>query len=147
MTTWDEFTDGLAEELATLPAGALVTIDTDAPDTQAGFAQFAQTQDKLHAELGAYADLDPAAGPDAPGNRLVLGAGWHAPGGDNDINWWFELPWPVRSAIYRELAAMVVVGLRDAFHVLGPDRLVYQAWNSSANNQPLDLPLLGIAKQ
>ncbi|MRH89500.1 hypothetical protein GFY24_18955 [Nocardia sp. SYP-A9097] len=146
MTDWDRFEAGLAEELAMLPAGALVTIDTKAPDTEPGFAQFAQFEGKVLAELGAYADLDRDVGLNAPGAPLVLATGWHPPDQSDRDNWWVELPWPITSAIYRELAAMVVIGLRDAFHVSGPARLVYRAWNSKAGNRPFDLPLLGIEK-
>ncbi|WP_051152721.1 TY-Chap domain-containing protein [Nocardia niigatensis] len=147
MTDWNQFEVGLAEELAGLPAGALVTIDTKAPDTEPGFAQFAQSEDKVVAELGAYADLDREAGVNAPGAAVVLAAGWHPPVGSDRDNWWVELPWPVTSAIYRQLAAMVVIGLKDAFHVSSPTRLVYKAWNSNAGNRRFDLPRLGIEKQ
>ncbi|WP_433562650.1 TY-Chap domain-containing protein [Nocardia sp. CA-151230] len=147
MTDWIQFEAGLAEELAMLPAGALITIDTKAPDTEPGFAQFAQSEEKVVAELGAYADLDRDAGAAAPGAAVVLAAGWHPPDGNDHENWWVELPWPVTTATYQQLAAMVVIGLRDAFHVSSPTRLVYDAWNSNAGNRRFDLPLLGIEKQ
>ncbi|MGW5106654.1 TY-Chap domain-containing protein [Nocardia sp. NPDC004123] len=146
MTSWDEFARRLAYQFAILPDGAILLIDTDEPDTQPGFAQFAQFEDMLHAELGAYADLDRNPGLHNPGHQLALRAGWHPPDIDWD-NWWFQVPRAVQPVAGRELAAMVIVGLRDAFHVPSPDRLVYTAWNARAGNRPLDLPLLGIAKQ
>ncbi|MFE7799422.1 hypothetical protein [Nocardia sp. NPDC057440] len=40
--------------------------------------------------------------------------------GSSRLYWWIELPWPVNSAVYRQLAAMVVTGLRDAFRITDP---------------------------
>ncbi|MFE3756926.1 hypothetical protein ACFXO9_21705 [Nocardia tengchongensis] len=147
MTDWNQFETGLAEQFFLLPAGTLVTIDTKAPDTEPGFTQFAQFEDKVLAELGAYADLDRGAGLNAPAAPLVLAAGWQPPDQYDHSNWWVELPWPATSAVYRKLAEMVVIGLRDAFHVSSPTRLVYKAWNSKAGNRPVDLALLGIESQ
>ncbi|MFE3188713.1 hypothetical protein ACFXHA_06860 [Nocardia sp. NPDC059240] len=146
MTSWDRFEAGLAEQLAELPAGALVVIETRV-DTELGLAQFAQYEDKLVAELGAAGDLDEGAEPNMPGALLASAAGWHRPDQTDHYNWWVELPWPITTDIYRALAAMAVTGLRDVFHVSSPTRLVYRAWNSSLGNRDLDLPRLGIDRQ
>ncbi|MGF6882688.1 hypothetical protein ABIA39_001630 [Nocardia sp. GAS34] len=147
MTDWDEFAAGLAAELTMLPAGALVIIETTSSAPHSGLAQFAQTEDMLRAELGAAGQLDPAAGLGTPGNQRAITAGWQIPDEYEDPNWWIELPWPLTSASYRELATMVVIGLRDAALVTAPGDLVYQAWNSRDGNRHLELPLLGIPRQ
>ncbi|WP_411157370.1 hypothetical protein [Nocardia terpenica] len=50
------------------------------------------------------------------------------------------------SSIYRQLAAMVITGLRDGLGVRSPADLVYEAWNDRAGNAPMDLPLLGLPR-
>ncbi|MFB8005156.1 hypothetical protein [Nocardia sp. NPDC056000] len=106
MTSWDEFARGLAYQLAILADGAILLIDTDEPNVQPGFAQFAQDGDNLHAELVGYADLDRNAGLHNPGHQLSLRAGWHPP--DNDWeNWWFQMPRAEQPTAGPKLATMV----------------------------------------
>lgn len=59
-------------------------------------------------------------------------------------NWWAELPWPSPSDAYRELAGMVVTGLRDSLRITGPQVLVHEAWDGRRGNRALALPLLGL---
>lgn len=141
MTDWGPFAEGLAEQLALLPSGAIVKIV--APGR---FAQFAQDDDSLVAHLIGDEHLDPADRPVAERRRRIVDAGWQLPDVDHAGNWWIELPWPVVSSIYRQLAAMVVIGLRDGLGVRSPADLVYEAWNDRAGNAPMDLPLLGLTR-
>ncbi|WP_062987644.1 TY-Chap domain-containing protein [Nocardia anaemiae] len=148
MTEWAEFTERLAEQLAVLPAGAIVKIvEAGPPSGHQRFAQFAQTDNELLAELVGDEFLEPAARPDETGHRLITESGWQEPDDDHGPYWWIELPWPVNSAIYRQLAAMVVTGLRDAFRISDPGSLTYTAWNKNADERDLHLPLLGLARQ
>ncbi|QIS01698.1 hypothetical protein F5X71_04675 [Nocardia brasiliensis] len=147
MTGWDEFTAGLAAQLAELPEGAIVklTQSTSASEV-APYAQFLQLADKLWAELVGDKWLDPVAQAGDAGKQLIETAGWRQPDFEHSDNWWIELPWPIRTADYARLASMVVTGLRDALHVPQPTDLVYRAWNENTGNSPLELPLLGLSR-
>ncbi|MFI6997692.1 TY-Chap domain-containing protein [Nocardia sp. NPDC050175] len=145
MTGWAEFADGLAEQLARLPSGAVVVIG-EAPTSsdKSRIAQFRQFDDSVWAQLSGDRWLDPTVQAGEAGRHLIREAGWREPDDDHIENWWVELPWPVASAAYRRVAEMVVTGLRDAFRIAGPTALVYQAWNEKSANSAIELPLLGL---
>jgi hypothetical protein len=144
---WEEFAAGLAEELAGLPAGAVVIIAESTPISEvARYAQFRQFEDILAAELGGDKWLEPAAQAGETGNKLIANAGWQQPDFAHVGNWWNEWLWPMTSADYRRLAAMVVTGLRDAYRIADPAELAYRAWNENAGNSPIELPLLGLSR-
>ncbi|MGX1810906.1 TY-Chap domain-containing protein [Nocardia sp. NPDC055321] len=153
MISWEEFEDGLAAQLSALPRKAYLILETSAPESQPGLAQFAQSDMSgtqiLHAELGAFADLAVDAGPHSPGPRLALAAGWHPPGDEPDDwpNWWYQVPYPLPAPSSRQVAAMVVAGLRDGFHLPSPELLKYTAWDPLNSNRPLTFPLLRIARK
>ncbi|MDN2500332.1 hypothetical protein FHY52_27135 [Nocardia nova] len=147
MTSWDDFSVGLAHELMALPAGALVVIAE--ADGAGRYVQFVQSEDSLYAELVGDAVLAEDNQPTPDGRWLITDCGWQHPetspeGGDN---WWVELPWPVPSAIYRRLASMVVVGLRDALGMTSPMLMTYDAWNGHDGNRPLEMSHLGLARK
>ncbi len=142
MTDWDQLAERLAEQLAVLPAGAIVKIVATGPPYR--FAQFAQSSASLEAELIGDEYLDPTDRPTADSREAIIDSGWQAPDPDHVGNWWIEVPWPVASAIYRQLATMVITGLRDGLAVEQPADLRYEAWNEKAANEPMDLPLLGL---
>ncbi|MCC3314126.1 TY-Chap domain-containing protein [Nocardia africana] len=147
MTSWEEFSVGLAHELMALPAGAMVLIAEI--DGAGRYVQFVQSEDSLYAELIGDTFLAEDNRPTPEGRRLITDCGWQRPetspeGGDN---WWVELPWPVPSAIYRQLASMVVVGLRDALGMPSPTLMNYDAWNANDGNRPLEMPQLGLARK
>ncbi|NEW39046.1 hypothetical protein GV794_17255 [Nocardia cyriacigeorgica] len=144
MTGWTEFAEGLAEELADLPAGAVVKIVEPGPAPR--YAQFRQLDDELWAELVGDHWLAPAARAGSTGGRLIVEAGWHAPDADHGHNWWVEWPWPQSSARYRQLTSMVVTGLRDGFGIAAVSDLSYVAWNENVGNCALDLPGLGLPR-
>ncbi|MFD8015226.1 hypothetical protein [Streptomyces sp. NPDC058955] len=154
MTGWDGFRERLAEQLAALPAGAIVIVsetgDALPPRTAKGsrYAQFRQDPEALYAELSGDRHLEGAARAGEEGGRLLVGAGWRAPdAGDRVGNWCAELPWPSPSADYRRLASMVVTGLHTVFRVPGPASLAYTAWDAEDGNRPLELPLLGLVRE
>lgn len=148
MTDWIQFADGLARELARLPAGVIVIIaDADEHGGDGHYVQFVQSEDGLRAELVGDFHLESAAQPSAQARQLVLDAGWQIPDRKHGDNWWIDLPWPVSTAVYRALAAMVVTGLRDGLGVSNPDLLLYRAWNDRRGNRPLDLPLLCLRQE
>ncbi|MGV9408588.1 TY-Chap domain-containing protein [Nocardia sp. NPDC003693] len=144
MISWEEFEGGLAAQLSALPRTACLILDTGAPESQPGFAQFAQFDMSgtqiLHAELGAFADLAVDAGRHSPGPRLALAVGWHPPG--DWPNWWCQVPYPLPAPSSRQVAAMVVAGLRDGFHLPSPELLKYTAWDPLNSNRPLTFPML-----
>ncbi|WP_433661712.1 TY-Chap domain-containing protein [Nocardia sp. CA-128927] len=145
MIEWAEFTDGLAEQLATLPSGAVVIVG-EAPisSDKSRTAQFRQFDDSVWAQLAGDRWLDPEVQAGEAGRHLIRAAGWQEPDDDHIENWWVEVPWPVSTAGYRRLAEMVVTGLRDGFRIADPTPLVYQAWNEKSENSPIELPRLGL---
>ncbi|MFF3224972.1 hypothetical protein ACFYV7_19425 [Nocardia suismassiliense] len=145
MTDWDQFAEGLAQHLATLPTGAVVKIiESDESAEVPRYAQFLQSDTKLFAEVVGDDWLDSDKGAGEAGARLLAEAGWHQPDDAHSGNWWFDSAWPIDSAAYQRLATMVVTGLRDAFRVTDLTDFYYEAWNGNAGNRKLDLPLLGI---
>ncbi|NKY37142.1 hypothetical protein HGA13_29330 [Nocardia speluncae] len=142
MTEWPELAAGLADQLAALPAGAVLIIaEAEGPR----YAQFKQFDDRLYAEVVGDSWLDPGKQAGAPGARRLVDAGWQAPGGEH-TNWWIDRPWPLSPAQYRELVAMVFTALRDVFAIAEPADLVYEAWNTEAGDADLDLPGLGLRR-
>ncbi|MET9774002.1 hypothetical protein ABZ023_06980 [Streptomyces sp. NPDC006367] len=142
MTGWDEFGEGLAEQLSTLATGSVLILRESAPTGR--YAQFMQDDDRLGAELVGDHYLEPGVRAGEQGGRLIAEAGWQRP--EDTVyghNWQAELPWPSASDAYRRLAAMTVTGLRDGLRITGPKDLVYKAW--TRRNRPLQLPLLGLA--
>lgn len=137
---------GLAHELVALPAGALVVIAE--ADGVGRYVQFVQSEDSLYAELVGDAFLAEDNRPTPEARRLISDCGWQHPetSPEGGANWWVELPWPVASAIYRQLASMVVVGLRDALGMTSPTLMTYDAWNSNDGNRPLEMPQLGLGR-
>ncbi|MFF2087775.1 hypothetical protein ACFVVM_28690 [Nocardia sp. NPDC058176] len=146
MTSWTTLADGLAQELAGLPAGAIVTIVESRPDRTARFAQFVQSEDALAAELVDDDALDVPLRAGDSGTTVIRALGWHERDRYHE-NWWLELPWPATSADYRRLADMVVRGFGEGFGLPGPDTFVYDAWNERTGNSPIELPLLGLRQE
>ncbi|MCX4093055.1 TY-Chap domain-containing protein [Nocardia sp. alder85J] len=146
MTDWETFAAGLVEELADLPSGALVVISDMSDADSTYFAQFAQLDDKLAAQLTGDANLTGGRPPAVDHRQRLIDVGWQTPDPTDSDNWWVELPWPVTSALYRQLATMVVIGLRDAFGVAEPAQLAYRAWNGNDRNRPIELPRLGLPR-
>ncbi|WP_406265603.1 hypothetical protein OH799_18615 [Nocardia sp. NBC_00881] len=145
MTDWTRFAEGLAEELAMLPDGALVVIkESGKPDNEYRYVQFRQTADLLEAQLTGDTYLDAAARPGHAGQRRLIDAGWQYPDSPHNENWWIELSWPLSTAVDRHLSDMVVIGLRDCFRIPDPDTLIYDAWNQTKGNRRLHMPLLGL---
>ncbi|WP_433523854.1 TY-Chap domain-containing protein [Nocardia pseudovaccinii] len=145
MTGWGEFTERLADQFASLPAGAVVSIRERVPNSdRRRYAQFFQTDTELCAELPGPDMLDPEVRADATGLSLIADLGWQPPAGRDDYNWSYNLAWPALRADYRRLATMIASGLRDAFGIATPAQLTYKAWNENKGNADLALPLLGL---
>ncbi|MFD4242148.1 hypothetical protein ACFWP3_11195 [Streptomyces sp. NPDC058525] len=143
MTRWEGFSEGLAEQLASLTAGSVLIISEGGQTGR--YAQFLQSDETVEAELVGDHYLDPALRAGEAGCRLIAEAGWRAP--QDTVyghNWRTELPWPSPSDAYRKLAGMTVTGLRDGLRITGPQVLVYEAWDGRRGNRPLALPLLGL---
>jgi hypothetical protein len=147
VTEWTRFVDALAEELAALPSGAKVVLAVGASTFGRGYAQFHQQDDSLLAQLSGDVNLDVAARPNEVGRQAIIDAGWQPPDSAHPDNWWFELPWPLTSAVYGILADMVVQGLHQGLGVDSPDSLCYRAWNEKAGNRNLDLTSLGLPRE
>ncbi|WP_433201593.1 TY-Chap domain-containing protein [Nocardia sp. CA-107356] len=145
MIGWDEFAERLADQLASLPAGAVVSIRERVPNPdRRRYAQFFQTDTELCAELPGPDMLDPEVRANAAGLRHIADLGWRAPAGRDDYNWSYHLAWPALRADYHTLATMITSGLRDAFGIATPEQLTYTAWNENKGNADLALPLLGL---
>ncbi|MEU0101416.1 hypothetical protein [Streptomyces sp. NPDC006267] len=143
MTAWEGFCEGLAEQLASLATGSVLIIREGGRTGR--YAQFAQSDEVLRAELTGDHGLDPALRAGETGGRLIAEAGWEPPQGTvYGHNWQAGLPWPSPANTYRELARMTVTGLRDGFRIVSPRTLVYEAWDERRGNRPLVLPLLGL---
>ncbi|MGY5207574.1 DUF6301 family protein [Nocardia gipuzkoensis] len=144
MTSWAEFADGLTQHLATLSAGTVVIIgEADQPKERRRFVQFRQLDTMIWAELPGDSWLDPDVQVGDSGGQIIEGAGWQRPDADHCDNWWYELRWPTSSDGYRQLAARIVTGLRDAFGIADPAILVNEAWNERGGE--IELPLLGLS--
>ncbi|MFE3189891.1 hypothetical protein ACFXHA_12840 [Nocardia sp. NPDC059240] len=144
MTDWREFTDRLAEQVATFPENAVVDIGCFRWPTSDRLVQIAQFGDCLWAivlELplvGASVSL-------GSGPELMSAVGWQPPGNpDHGTCWWIELPWPVSVLIHGQLAKMIVTGLRDFHCIPNASTLAYDAWDLDTSERAIDLPLLGI---
>lgn len=141
MSGWAAFVAGLAEQLATLPDGAIVKIiEPESTPKQPRYAQFSQSSDRLWAEFIGNEWLEPVDRLDPAAQQLMVEIGWQEPDAEHSDNWWTELPWPVNSAIYGQLASMVATGFRDGFRMADPSELTYEAWNENTGNSPLELP-------
>lgn len=144
MTSWAEFADGLTQHLATLSSGTVVIIgEADQPKERRRFVQFRQLDNMIWAELPGDSWLAPEVQVGDSGGQIIESAGWQRPDTDHCDNWWYELGWPARSDGYRQLAERIVTGLRDAFGIADPARLVYEAWNERGGE--VELPLLGLS--
>ncbi|MFD5648993.1 hypothetical protein [Streptomyces sp. NPDC127039] len=143
MTAWDGFGEGLARQLATLAAGSVLIIREGGRTGR--YAQYAQSDEILRAELVGDHGLDPALRAGETGSRLIAEAGWEPP--EDTVyghNWQAGVSWPSPSGAYRELARMTVTGLRDGLRIASPQGLAYEAWDERRGNRPLVLPLLGL---
>jgi hypothetical protein len=139
VTGWAEFTAGLSEEIAELPFGAVLKlIGYDLPDEPRG-VQVLRDPDMVSAEL---IGINWFEGADA---SAVAAAGWQEPdAAHGNVSWWIDCPRPLTTARCRELAAMIVTGLRDGLKVPEPADLRYRAWDDNAEGRALDLPRLGV---
>lgn len=145
MISWDDFTNRLANQLALLPAGAVVSIRERVPNPdRRRYAQFYQTDTELCAELPGPGMLDPEVRADTAGLQHIADLGWQPPEGRDSYNWSYNVAWPAPRADYRRLATMITSGLRDAFAIATPAQLTYTAWNENKGNADLALPLLGL---
>lgn len=143
MTEWPEFAAGLAEQLAGLPAGAILTI-VEAEGSR--YAQFRQFDDLLYAELVGDGWLAPEKRAGDSGARLLSEAGWQRPDRYHTDNWWIEYPWPLTPQRYRDLVSIVLIGLRRVFEIAEPADLIYNAWNTEEGDRDLVLPGLGLRR-
>ncbi|GAB4583204.1 TY-Chap domain-containing protein [Nocardia sp. IFM 10818] len=140
MTEWDQLAERLADQLAGLPDGAIVTIGGTKPSGPYVQSQVVQLEDSIWGEFLGDAILGHATIDAAP--EVMTNVGWEPPGNaDHGKNWWIELPWPIPSAIYRQLATMVVTGFRDYHRFPDLSALSYHAWNSLERNRPIELDL------
>lgn len=145
---WESFAEALAEELAVLPAGALIVISEPGDGLTGRYAQFVQETDRLVAEVVADSVLEPKQRVSAEGERAITSAGWRPP--DRPAgreNWWAELAWPASARQYQALAGMVVTAMRDGYGIPDPGGLRYRAWNEKKGNDPFDLPRLGLPRE
>ncbi|MFD4405900.1 hypothetical protein ACFWPH_24385 [Nocardia sp. NPDC058499] len=143
MSEWPEFAAGLAEQLAGLPGGAILTI-VEAEGSR--YAQFRQFDDLLYAELVGDEWLAPEKRAGDSGARLLAEAGWQRPDRYHTDNWWIEYPWPLTPQRYRDLVSIVLIGLRRVFEIAEPADLVYNAWNTEDGDRDLVLPGLGLRR-
>jgi hypothetical protein len=141
--TWEEFAEGLAEEFAGLPAGALLVLSE--PGDRGRYAQFAQDEMELVAYVVVNFFVPESAQATPQGEQAIADAGWNPPDGSGlHENWWRTLPWPASSAQYRALADAVVTALRDGYGIASPDGWTYQAWNERTGD---DIELTHLALQ
>jgi hypothetical protein len=126
---WDLFAAALAEDVPGLAEGDTVIISYGDE-----FVQFSQAPAVLYADTSG-ADQD------------RLGAlGWRAPDPSfGAVNWWVEVPWPLRTQDGLRFVELLVRTLHEVYGASGPHALSYQAFNSRTGVE-LDVPALaGIA--
>jgi hypothetical protein len=139
---WNTLVQGLAGELANLPAGGLLVISEFGEPKLSRYAQFAQGTDELLAYVVHNSFLDEQARASEDGERVITEAGWRRPDPDQGHdNWWRDLPWPATAQEYRDVAQMVATALRDGYGIADPGVFHYQAWNEQTG-QDLVLPEL-----
>jgi hypothetical protein len=145
---WELFEQGLADELAGLPAGALVVLFESGEGDGGRYAQFVQRPDRLITEVVANSFLEPGERASAEGELAIVAAGWRPPApSEGRENWWTDLAWPASSEQYLALAGMVATALRDGYGIADPGGFRYRAWNEKKGNDPIDLPRLGLARR
>jgi hypothetical protein len=144
---WEAFTQGLAHELANLPAGGLLVISEFGEPDRSRYTQFVQGTDELLAYIVVNSFLHEQARASDDGERIIAEAGWYPPEpAQGHDNWWVTLSWPATAQEYLNLAQMVVTGLRDGYGIADPAIFRYQAWNEQTG-QDLDLPNLGLSRR
>nr|WP_157555321.1 hypothetical protein [Nocardia crassostreae] len=130
--------------MATLPENVVVDIDCFRWPTPPVLAQLVRLSDSLWATVKDLPRVG-ASGPLDSDSELMSAVGWQPSGNpDHGTLWWIELPWPVSDLICRQLATMIVTGLRDFHRISSASTLAYDAWDLDANERTIDLPLLGI---
>ncbi|GLW64797.1 hypothetical protein Arub01_30410 [Actinomadura rubrobrunea] len=139
---WEHFITALAEELAKLPAGALVVISEPGEGKQSRYVQFAQSSGELVGYVVYNGFLDERVRATPRGEEAIMDAGWNPPRGPHD-NWWQSLGWPATSKQYRDLARAIVIALRDGYGIDDISHWRYQAWNERSG-EPIELRGLGL---
>ncbi|GAA4059366.1 TY-Chap domain-containing protein [Actinomadura miaoliensis] len=143
---WEAFTVGLAEELANLPAGALVVILEPVETDRQRYVQFAQSSTELFAYVVVNSFLERDEVRATPrGEEVIMDAGWRCPEGMHE-NWWQELRWPASSRQYRDLARAIAIALRDGYRIGDISHWRYRAWNEETGDL-IELPKLGLARE
>ncbi|MFD0692097.1 TY-Chap domain-containing protein [Actinomadura fibrosa] len=133
---WETFADALAEDMATLAAGALVVISE--PGESGRYVQFAQDDDQLDVDVVGNAFLDDSSRASVEGEQKISLAGWTAPNAEYE-NWTLQLGWPASHVEYRALTEKMVVALRDGYGIASPETWRYRAWNDRKGNRPFRL--------
>lgn len=141
MSAWETFGAELAGFLASLPSGAKLILAAEGNR----FAQFAQADTQLDAELTSNFFLADGWKMSADAEFDLRAAGWLPPTGRTSIgNWHRSLSWPASAAEYEALAEAVVAGMVNALHIAGPAELSAAGWVDGPGE--LDLTRLGLAE-
>lgn len=169
MTSWDEFTAGLAEVVSLAGDGATLVLSFDGDSPDGGYAQFQRAGDVLTAELHVPGER-PYPESDGEVPAALLRSGWSRPprgprtifdrfrrqGGGKGLNWLRSLALPTDAGEARALAAAIAAGLRFFCGADSPDELRYRAWTAptlleagrGAGSGPMTAwPQLGIAAE
>ncbi|WP_141579816.1 hypothetical protein [Actinomadura sp. WMMA1423] len=145
--TWDEFGAALADTLARLPDGTLLTLHEVRQPIGGDYAQIWQDSDGLYlfAELAGNRDRAADRQLSRAQQDQLRAAGWWPLEDDPDESWRGETFWPATTAETRYLAERIVAGFRDVFRLGSPTELAYQASVDTGHRvEPLPLPELGL---
>ncbi|WP_432985989.1 TY-Chap domain-containing protein [Dactylosporangium sp. CA-233914] len=146
--TWDEFAEALTYELSALGSGVLFVISVKGRPWQ--FAQFAQHEDALLAEVSGHTVEDPpGTNEETQAERERLAAlGWQPPVPREGYHWHRRVAYPPTSREYAEIVDGVVRALREVNGVATPTELSFRAWDGSTpGNDDWEIELPGVERQ
>ncbi|MGA8115822.1 MAG: hypothetical protein WCA46_19345, partial [Actinocatenispora sp.] len=137
---WDRLVDGLADTLAELPEGSVLTLVDAAVPERGHYARFFR-EDSVQAEISANRHVARPLRLPAEAAERLRATGWHDPG-DDITNWWIDSQDLELSALL-DVAERTVHALRDVVGFDDLRQLRYHAW-CDPSPEPIDLPALGL---
>lgn len=130
MTTWDEFTANLANDLTRLS-----TSDTVVFYIRQRIIQFRQHPTLLHASVVSNEFLRPDHQLNRSQQARLAELSWQPPNPPEERNWVKDLPWPFTTSDSRQFADLLALTISDVLGAADPGEIEFQAWNDDTGQQ------------